>query len=71
VHLGNNWFITMFVGNAAENIPKVSLFTTHGSASAPDLVVSALIQGVVVLGLAEFAMRKMRLARSQALARAR
>jgi membrane protease YdiL (CAAX protease family) len=23
VHLGNNWFITMFVGNATEKIPKL------------------------------------------------
>ena len=68
VHLGNNWFITMFVGNAAENIPKVSLFTTHGSSSAVDLVVSVAIQGLVVLGLAELLMRRFRLIRSPVLA---
>jgi membrane protease YdiL (CAAX protease family) len=67
VHLGNNWFITMFVGNAAEKIPKVSLFTTHGSTSAPELVVGVVIQGFVVLCLAEIVMRKMRLTRSQVL----
>ena len=66
VHLGNNWFITMFVGNAAETIPKVSLFTTHGSSSAPELVVGVLIQCFVVIGLAEIVMRKMRLTRSWA-----
>jgi membrane protease YdiL (CAAX protease family) len=64
VHLGNNWFITMFVGNAAEKIPKVSLFTTHGSSSAPELVVGVLIQCFVVICLAEIVMRRMRLARS-------
>jgi len=64
VHLGNNWFITMFVGNAAEKIPKVSLFTTHGSSSAPELVVGVLIQCFVVICLAEVATRKMRLTRS-------
>ena len=64
VHLGNNWFITMFVGNAAEKIPKVSLLTTHGSSSAPELVVGVLVQGFVVICLAEIVMRKMRLTRS-------
>jgi membrane protease YdiL (CAAX protease family) len=54
-------------GNAAENIPKVSLFTTHGSSSAVDLVVSVAIQGLVVLGLAELLMRKLRLIRSPVL----
>jgi len=68
VHLGNNWFITMFVGNAAENIPKVSLFTTHGSSSAMELVVSIVIQGLVVVGLAELLMRRFHLTRSPALA---
>jgi membrane protease YdiL (CAAX protease family) len=63
VHLGNNWFITMFVGNAAEKIPKVSLFTTHGGSSAPELVVDVLIQCFIVICLAEIAMRKMRLTR--------
>jgi CAAX protease family protein len=65
VHLGNNWFITMFVGNAAEGFPKVSLFTTHGSSSAVELVVSILIQGLVVVGLAEVLMRRFRLTRSR------
>jgi CAAX protease family protein len=69
VHLGNNWFITMFVGNAAEKIPKLSLFTTHGSTSAPDLIVGAIVQALVVIGLAEVMMRRKRLTRSQALAR--
>jgi membrane protease YdiL (CAAX protease family) len=67
VHLGNNWFITMFVGNAAEKIPKVSLFTTHGSTSGSELVVGAVVQGLVVMALAEIVMRKMRLTRSQVL----
>jgi hypothetical protein len=68
VHLGNNWFITMFVGNAAGEIPKVSLFTTHGTSSGVDLVVSAAIQGLVVLGLAELLMLRIRLIRSWVLA---
>jgi hypothetical protein len=68
VHLGNNWFITMFVGNAAEKIPKVSLFTTHGSSSAPELVVGVLVQGFVVICLAEIVMRRLRLIRSPVLA---
>lgn len=67
VHLANNWFVTMFVGNAAENIPKVPLFTTHNSSSPLELVVSMVIQGLVIIGLAELFMRKMRLARSQVL----
>ena len=66
VHLGNNWFITMFVGNAAETIPKVSLFTTHGSSSAPELVAGVLIPCFVVIGLAGIVMRKRRLPRSWA-----
>ncbi len=68
VHLANNWFITMFVGNAAESIPKVSLFTTHGSSSAVELVVSVALQSLVVLGLAELLMRRFRLIRSPVLA---
>jgi membrane protease YdiL (CAAX protease family) len=68
VHLGNNWFITMFVGNASEKIPKLSLFTIHGSTSAPELVVGTIVQALVVICLAEVVMRKKRLIRSQALA---
>jgi membrane protease YdiL (CAAX protease family) len=68
VHLGNNWFITMFVGSASEKIPKLSLFTTHGSTSAPELVVGAVVQAFVVICLAEVVMRAKRLTRSQALA---
>lgn len=68
VHLGNNWFITMFVGNAAEKIPKMSLFTTHGSISAPELVVGTVVQALVVVCLAEAFMRRKRLTRSAALA---
>jgi hypothetical protein len=71
VHLGNNWFITMFVGTAAESIPKVSLFTTHGSSSATDLVVAVAIQSLVVVGLAELLMQRFRLIRSSAMADSR
>lgn len=71
VHLANNWFVTMFVGTAAEKVPKVSLFTTHASTSAPALVIGVVVQGLVVIGLAEIVMRRRGLARSQALARAR
>jgi membrane protease YdiL (CAAX protease family) len=65
-HLGNNWFITMFVGSAAEKIPKIALFTTHGSASATELAFSMVIQGLMVIGLAEVVMRRLRLTRSRA-----
>ena len=68
VHLANNWFVTMFVGNAAENLPKVPLFTTHSSSSPLELVVSMVIQGLIVVGLAEVLMRKLHLARSPMLA---
>jgi len=42
----------------------VSLFTSHGGSSAPELVVDVLIQCFVVICLAEIVMRKMRLTRS-------
>jgi hypothetical protein len=67
VHLGNNWFITMFVGNAAETIPKLSLFTTHGNTSAPGLVAGVVIQGFAVICLAEIVLRRRGLARSKGL----
>jgi hypothetical protein len=67
VHLGNNWFITMFFGNAAETIPKLSLFTTHGNTSAPGLVAGVVIQGFAVICLAEIVLRRRGLARSKGL----
>jgi membrane protease YdiL (CAAX protease family) len=69
VHMGSNWFITMFVGNAAEKIPKVSLFATHGDRSGVALTVSSVVQGLVVIALAEMIVRRKHLARSHTLAR--
>jgi membrane protease YdiL (CAAX protease family) len=61
-------FALPYYGNAAEKIPKVSLFTTHGSSSAPELVVGVLVQGFVVICLAEIFTRRLRLIRSPVLA---
>lgn len=57
VHAASNWFITMFVGSAAEKIAKVSMFTTHGSSSTGELIAGIAIQNLVVVGLTEAALR--------------
>lgn len=57
VHAANNWFITMFVGSAAEKIAKVSMFTTHGTSSNGELIAGIAIQNLVVVGLTEAALR--------------
>jgi membrane protease YdiL (CAAX protease family) len=69
IHMGNNWFITMFVGNEAERLPKVSMFTTTGSGSVWEMVIGHLVLGVVLLCLAEVVLRRYRLARSPSLGR--
>lgn len=57
-HTANNWFITMFVGSSAENIQKISLFsTTSHSNSAAGLSLSSLVFCLSVILLAELFMR--------------
>jgi hypothetical protein len=67
VHMGDNWFITVFVGSAAEKISNVSLFTTHGSSSELDLILSVAIQSLFVIGLTEAILRVKHSAKSQVL----
>jgi uncharacterized protein len=58
-HLANNWFVTLFVGSSADNIKKISLFSTASTSSSPaDQSLSSLIYLVAVVLILEFLMRK-------------
>lgn len=56
-HLANNWFITLFVGSSAENIQKISLYSTVSkTVNAFDQSVSSLVYCIAVISVAEILM---------------
>ncbi|NTU70871.1 MAG: CPBP family intramembrane metalloprotease [Coriobacteriia bacterium] len=59
-HLGNNFFVTMIVGNPGDVVPTGAPFLLAAGASSSDLnnVVSSLVVAGVVVALAEIAIRK-------------
>lgn len=59
-HVANNWFVTLFVGSDAENLKKLSLFTTMSSqnhSSPADQSLSSLLFCLASILVAELLMR--------------
>jgi membrane protease YdiL (CAAX protease family) len=59
-HVANNWFVTLFVGSDAENLKKLSLFTTISSqshSSPADQSLSSLVFCLATILVAELIMR--------------